>query len=169
MKQIILVSLVMILAACDSGSSRSSAPLNVAPVISAIADQAGGVNGNLVTEIAITDDRDGVSELVVSVSADNPDVVADIQVEAIAGGRRLTIVPAIDVAGSSNLTVVVTDSSGLSAEAAFNARFDFVATSFDTLLQTVVNQPLNGTPVSLNEFNVSPVETDFNNLLGVDT
>ena len=90
----------------------SGSPLNAAPTISDIADQATTV-GNTVGPIPFTinDAETSASSLVLSVASSNPTLVPSGNVAFGGSGanRTVTVTPATGVTGSSTVTVTVSD------------------------------------------------------------
>ena len=115
-----LIAISMFVAACDSGSDFTPPAANVAPTISAIADQSTVANqaSQPITFSVSDEDLENLSYLLTS---DNQAVVPD---EGLALGgngtnRSVTISPVLDTLGDAMINVRVTDTDGLMASSTF--------------------------------------------------
>lgn len=165
MRTLFISFIALLLAGCNGGSGRSSAPANSAPTISAIADLSGQVNQTLETDLTVSDDLTPANQLTIVVTASNPEVIDTVRVERTGNAQNLVITPVLDAAGSATLNVLVTDRGGLSNETVFTVSFERINTRFDSLLQSVLAQPADSVPVTINQFSIAPVEVSFNNLI----
>ena len=115
-----LVSVTMLVAACSSGSSDSPPPMNTAPGITAIADQAMSANGTS-QPIAFAVNDEQLGSLAISAMSDRQQVVPDsgLTLTGSGGSRTITATPVIDTTGDAFITIIVTDQEGLSASTSF--------------------------------------------------
>ena len=119
-RQFLIVLFALSVAACDSDSGFVLPPANQVPTISAIADQSTPANGAS-NAIAFTVNDEDTSSLAIDVSSDNQNVIPDSGI--VLGGanaqRSLQVTPVLDTTGDAFITVIVTDSQGLSASVSF--------------------------------------------------
>lgn len=109
-----------LVAACDGGSSTTAPAVNQAPTISVIADQS--ITANQASQpLNFTVADENVGNLSFSLMSDNGDVVAidGLQLGGSGTSRTLTVTPVVDTTGDAFVTIVVTDSDGMSASTSF--------------------------------------------------
>lgn len=163
------IGLVAVLAAaCDSGSAGRPDPVNEPPAIAAVPDQVTTANGAakpIVVEVA--DER--ADTLTLSASSTDQDVVADSGLSiAGAGARRIvTITPVQDATGESLVTLVVTDSVGLSASTSFLFSVRAEQKSMRQFTRSEFSQDADGDPELVNavDFDRDAEADDFADLL----
>ena len=110
----------ILVAACDGGSSTPPPAANQAPTISAITDL--NVPANQASQpISFTVADEQVGNLSFSLMSDNTDVVSNDRLELGGSGanRTLTVTPVADITGDAFVTIIITDSAGLSAGTSF--------------------------------------------------
>lgn len=169
MKKFIIIGTLLMLTACGSSDNNRTAQTNQPPTISSLGDQSATVNQLIMLSVEISDDRTALSDLDIVASADNDNIVAELLIEKTATGATLSVVPAEDSPGSSQVLVEVTDESGLSAATNFTVTFELIATDFDELVRTIFQSPANGQPVSVNELDISGSEANFDDLVETDS
>lgn len=125
MKQthLMVATLGILVAGCGGGSD--SVPVDAAPTISAIADQSTMANqpSNAI-DFSVTDEQ--LAGLSITANSDRQDVVPDDSLELGGSGtmRTLTVTPAADLLGDAFITIVVTDTAGMSAASSFLLTID---------------------------------------------
>lgn len=100
----------------------SAEPINAAPFISSIADQAVTLNaGTGPLNFIISDNESPAGALTVSGSSDNPLLVPDANIAFAGSGpsRSVNVTPASGQAGIATITLVVTDTGGKSTSTSF--------------------------------------------------
>lgn len=163
-----IVALIGLLVAGCGGSDFSPAPVNTAPIISAIADQNTTANEQSAA-IAFTVTDEQTSNLSISVSSDNQQVVPDSGL--VLGGtgatRSLTITPAIDSLGDAFITIIVTDAAGLSASLSFLLTVVPQQVSTQQFVRTTFAEAETGDPALINAlaFDQDADNDDFADLL----
>ena len=116
-RKLIIGIAAFLIAGCDGDGN---ALVNIPPTISVIADQSTPANGpSAAIAFTITDEQ--LANVSVSVSSDNQVVIPDanIALGGSGGARTLTVTPVIDTLGDAFITIIVTDSAGLSASRSF--------------------------------------------------
>jgi hypothetical protein len=110
----------MLIAACGGGSDSAPPAANTAPGISPIADQSTDANKqSQPISFNVSDER--VDDLSFDLSSDNQQVVPNdgLTLGGSDVNRTITITPVSDTLGDAFVTVIVTDSDGLSASTSF--------------------------------------------------
>lgn len=155
-------------AGCDS-SGNNQPPVNMAPTITAVADQAIEANAqSMPIGFTVMDDQ-GASNIAIAVSSSDADVVRDNGITIGGGGdsRSLSITPVIDTVGDTLITIVVTDSAGLSASTAFMLTVNLQQASFQQFFRsTFADAPIDA-PRLINaiDFDQDAAGDDFADLL----
>lgn len=159
----------LVLAGC-SGSGDGPAPVNMAPSISAIADQT--IEANVQSpsiNFTIMDDQTPETSLAVSVMSSDTDIVANdgLVVNGSDTARSLAITPVADTLGGSLITVVVTDAAGLSASTAFMLTVDPQQLSFQQFFRAAFADAPGAVPRLINaiSFDQDATADDFADLL----
>jgi len=114
----IAVMCCVLLAAC--GSDSDPAPVNMAPVATAISDQT--ISANVASApITFSVGDEDPTLLTIDVTSDNQQVIADadIALAGSSGNRSVVLTPIADQLGSATLSVAVTDPEGLSVTRSF--------------------------------------------------
>lgn len=158
-----------LLAGCSGGSSDGRVPVNQAPEITAIADQ-NTVANQTSGPIAFTVTDEQVGGLSISVTSDRQQVVPDDGLAQAGNGsaRSITVTPVGDVTGDAFITVVVTDSAGLSASASFLLTVNPEQKSMQQFARGTFAMDADGEPELINavEFSMDAEADDFADLLG---
>ena len=163
-----IATLLSLLVAGCGGSGSSPAPVNAAPTISAIADQNTTANEQSAA-IAFTVMDEQISNLSISASSDNQQVVPDS--ELVLGGsgtmRSVTITPVIDTLGDAFITIIVTDQAGLSASTSFLLTVVPQQVSLQQFVRTTFADAEDGDPALINAiaFDQDADNDDFADLL----
>ena len=158
----------LLAAGCDS-SSNSLPFANTAPTISAVADQAIEANvQSMAIDFTVTDDQPE-SDLAIQVSSSDADVVPDdgISTGGAGGSRSLSITPVIDTVGDTLITIIVTDSAGLSASTAFMLTVNPQQASYQQFFRSTFADADTDAPRLINaiEFDQDAAGDDFADLL----
>ena len=166
-----IVALIgLLVAGCGGGSdfSPAPAPVNTAPTISAIADQNTTANEQSAA-IAFTVTDEQTSNLSISVSSDNQQVVSDSGLVLGGNGttRSLTITPVIDTLGDAFITIIVSDQAGLLASTSFLLTIIPQQKSIQQFVRTEFAQVEDGEPALINAvaFEQDADNDDFADLL----
>ncbi len=163
-----IATLLSLLVAGCGGSGSSPAPGNLAPTISAIADQNTTANEQSAA-IAFTVTDEQASNLSISASSDRQQVVPDS--ELVLGGsgtmRSVTITPVIDTLGDAFITIIVTDQAGLSASTSFLLTVVPQQVSLQQFVRTTFADAEDGDPALINAiaFDQDADNDDFADLL----
>src|SRR5206468_2395193 len=114
-----------------TNSAVATVSVRTLPVISPIADQTTDENMAVAVAFSVSDADTSAESLTVLASSSDSNLVAgqNIVISGSGGNRTLTILPATNQFGSAFITIVVTDTDGLSATRSFS------------LLVTHVNHP----------------------------
>jgi len=155
------------LAACG-GSGDDPQPVNQAPTISAIADQ--GITANGASDpIAFSLGDEAVGDLTIAASSDRQNLVADdgITLAGTGSARSLTITPQADEAGDAFITIVVTDSEGLSDGTSFLLTVSPEQKSMQQFARDTFAEDADDEPALINavEFAEDAENDDFADLL----
>lgn len=157
----------LLLAGCG-GSGSDAPPVNSAPTISAIADQSITANTTS-TAINFTVSDEQASALSFAISSDNQDVVVDgdIDIGGSNTSRSLTITPIVDVLGDAFITVIVSDTAGLSASSSFLLTVDPQQASLQQFVRDLFAVQASGEPVLINAiaFDQDAGNDDFADLI----
>ena len=158
----------LLVAACGSGSDTTTPAVNQAPTISAIADQSSPANqATQPIGFAVTDEQ--TSTLSFSLMSDNVDVIASDGLQLGGGGanRTLTATPEADTVGDTFVTIIVTDSAGLSASTSFLLTIDPEQKSMQQFTRDAFDAEADGEPDFVNavEFAQDADDDDFADLL----
>jgi hypothetical protein len=165
-----LVALVGLLVAACGGTDYSAPRANVAPTISAIADQSAVANQKS-GPIAFTVSDEQTGNLSVSASSDNQQIIPDSEIELGGSGsaRTLAVTPVIDSLGDAYVTVFATDQQGLTASASFLLTIDPEQLSMQQFTRVNFAEDSSGEPELVNavEFDQDASEDDFADLLAL--
>ncbi len=158
----------ILVAACDGGSSIAPPAVNQAPTISAIPDQS--VPANQPSQpLSFTVADEEVGNLSFSLMSDNADVVptAGLQLGGSGTSRSLTVTPIVDTTGDAFVTIVVTDSGGLSAGTSFLLTIDPQQASMQQFTRDAFGTDADDEPDFVNaiEFAQDADDDDFADLL----
>ena len=161
--------LAAVFAAGCGSSNNNLPPVNVAPTIAAIADQAIEANvQSMPIDFTVSDDQP-IANLTIAVTSSDSDVVPDdgITVGGSGGSRSLIITPVIDTVGDTLITVMVTDSAGLSASTAFMLSVNPQQASFQQFFRSTFADAATDAPRPINaiEFDQDAAGDDFADLL----
>ena len=163
-----LLAASVLLAACSGGGSDDPAPVNQAPQIAAIADQTIAANGTSAA-IAFSVSDENPAALAVSVTSDRQQVVPDggIQLAGTGTDRSITVTPVVDTTGDAFITIVATDSAGLSASTSFLLAVDPEQRSMQQFARDAFAADADGEPDLINavEFAQDAEDDDFADLL----
>ncbi len=160
-------------AGCDrSGGNPTpiNAAPNAAPTISATADQSIEANvQSMAIGFTVTDDLTPASNLAITASSSDMDVVPNdgITVGGSDGSRSLSITPVVDTVGDTLITIMVTDSAGLSASTAFMLTVDPQQLSYQQYFRSTFADAPSNAPRLINaiEFVQDAAGDDFADLL----
>ena len=161
-----IVGLVgFLIAGCDGDSS---APVNNPPTISAIPDQSTIANVPS-TAIAFTVSDEQLANLSIAVSSDNQAVITDagIALGGTGAARTVTITPVTDTVGDAFITIIATDSTGLSASTSFLLTVDPQQLSILQFIRTTFAEDEADEPALINAvaFDQDADGDDFADLL----
>lgn len=163
-----LVILGLLVAGCDGGSGPAPAPTQLAPTISAIADQSISANApSNAFGFSVADEQ--VSNLTITASSDNQSIVPDsaLQLGGTGGSRTLVVTPVIDTVDDAFITIVVTDVQGLSASTSFLLTVEPEQRSLSTFVRTAFAASANDGPTLINAIQFDQdVDDDFADLTG---
>ena len=158
----------LLVAACDSGSNTTTPAVNQAPTISAITDQS--ISANQASQpigFTVTDEQ--VGSLGFSLMSDNNDVVPNhgLALGGNGASRTLTAMPVADTIGDAFVTIIVTDSAGLSASTSFLLTVDAQQKSMQQFTRDSFDAEADGEPDFVNavEFAQDADDEDFADLL----
>ena len=159
----------LLVAACGGGGSSIDPPAaNQAPTISAITDQSTSAN-QASQPIGFTVSDEQVGSLGFTLMSDNTDVVANDGLELGGSGtsRTLTVTPVVDTTGDAFVTVIVTDSAGLSASTSFLLTIVPEQKSMQQFTRGAFGEEADGAPDLVNavEFVQDADSDDFADLL----
>lgn len=161
----IFALLSLFIAGCG-GSSQ--APVNQAPTISAIADQSTTANATS-SAIAFTVTDEDTAGLSFSTSSDNQLVVPDSALVLVNNDSSgsITVTPVIDTLGDAFITIIVSDSAGLSASTSFLLTIVPQQVSLQQFVRTEFAQAEDGEPALINAvaFDQDADDDDFADLL----
>ena len=163
-----IVVLIGLLVAGCGGSGSSTAVGNVAPTISAVPDQSTVANAtSAAIGFTVTDEQ--VSSLSITASSDRQQVVPDSALELGGSGtdRTLTVTPVFDTLGDAFISIVVTDTQGLSASTSFLLTVDPLQESMQMFTRNTFAESADGDPEFINaiEFTQDADDDDFADLL----
>lgn len=147
----------VLVAACDGGSGSGSGgqfgpAVNQSPTLGSVLDQLIPSNTSTdVLAISVSDDTTAATELQLSATADNADLLdAD---SLVLGGdgesRTLVLTPKVDAIGESIVTLVLTDADGATTSTQFTLTVEQGSVSFSNFMRTVFEDPADGEPRSL--------------------
>lgn len=160
---IVLLSFAVV--GCN-GSGSTPPPVDMAPTISAIADQSTSAN---VSSAAIAFSVIGSSALTIAATSDNQAVVPDAGLNVVANGATssITVTPIVDILGDAFITIVVTDQAGMSANTSFLLSIVAQQVSVQQFVRSEFMQPEDGNPVPINAivFDQDADNDDFADLL----
>jgi len=165
-KRISVTTACFVIAACSSSSNPP--PVNVAPTISAIADQTTGANSPSapITFTIVDENPEGTS---LSVSSDRQQLVPDAGLALGGGGanRTITVTPLVDVIGDTLVTLVASDSDGLSGNTSFLLTVEPEQKSLQQFTRETFTVSADSTPELINAVNFAADadNDDFNDLL----
>lgn len=166
-KYLIVVFISMVVAACDGGSDGAP-PVNTAPTISQVPAQSTGANqASQPISFSVSDEQ--VGNLGLTAMSDNQLVVPDGGL--ILGGsdtsRTITISPVSDTLGDAFVTIIVTDTDGLSASTSFLLTITPQQKSLQQFTRTSFADSADGEPELINavEFAQDADDDDFADLL----
>ena len=169
--RITTIALISVLVgACSSGGSDAPPPppANMAPTISQIQDQSTTAN-QASAPIAFTVSDEDVGSLSFTLMSDNQPVVPDDGLVLGGSGtsRTLTVTPVVDTLGDSMLTIIVTDTGGLSASASFLLTIAAEQQSLQQFTRDTFALAADGDPELINavEFTQDAEDDDFADLL----
>ena len=172
MKNIILMSVVILLSAC-SDSKRIEPIVNAPPQISSVSDQQISANQSAAPiTINASDDVTQSSNLQVIINSSNQSLIRDedLILTGFNGAiAELTITPVTGQIGSTSISVSVTDFSGANATINFNVSVVNQRLSADMLIRNVFVNDKNAAPVSLDAIElIQDVndENQYNDLIG---
>lgn len=151
----LLAAATLVAAGCstnDNDDPAPAAPVNVAPVVSAIADQTADqdtVVGPLTFTVSDADSAADALTVVVSTNTANVIPADGIVVTGTGGTRTLTVTPFEAATGATTVAVLVRDQQGLSSTSTFRVTFNarnasFRDATFATFAKSVGDAP---TPV----------------------
>ena len=157
-----------LVAACDGGSSTAPPAANQAPTISAITDLSTPAN-QASQPISFTVADEQVGSLSFSLMSDNADVVSDDRLQLGGSGtdRTLTATPVADTTGDAFVTIIVTDSAGLSASTSFLLTVDPQQQSMQLFTRDAFGEDADDEPSLVNaiEFAQDADDDEFADLL----
>ena len=152
MKNIILLSVVILLSAC-SDSKRIEPIVNAPPQVSSVADQQISANQSAAPiTINASDDVTQSSSLQVTISSSDQSLIRDedLILSGFNGANaELTITPVTGQIGSTSISVTVTDFTGSNATISFNVSVVNQQLSADLLIRNIFGNDKNTVPVSL--------------------
>lgn len=157
----------VMLAACESDRG-GPAPVNVAPTISAVADLS--ITANRTSPaIGFTVNDERPDSLTIVATSDRQQLLPDTGLVIGGSGstRSLAATPVIDELGDALITIVVTDTAGLSASTAFLLTVDPEQKSMQQFARDAFAADANDEPALINavEFAQDAEEDDFADLL----
>ena len=159
----------LVLAACDNYSTVVPPAPNAAPTISAIADQSTSANESS-SPIAFSVSDENVAGLSYALMSDNQQVLPDSGIDLGGSGtsRSVTITPAADETGDAFVTIIITDTGGLSASSTFLVTITPQQQSMQQYSRAEFANPADGDPALINaiEFTQDADGDDFADLLG---
>lgn len=171
-KTLILLGLPLFLAAAcssndDNDGNNQGAP-NGAPAITAIPDQSISANvQSMAIQFSVIDENPG--QLSFDVLSDNPDLVPADALELTGSSNpfALTATPVIDLLGDTLITVIATDTAGLSDSSTFRLTVTPQQLSLQQFTRTTFATNPNGDAERINavEFNDDAENDDFADLL----
>ena len=153
MRHQIVVLIGLLLAGCG-GSDFSPAPANQAPTISAVPDQSTVANAtSAAIGFTVTDEQ--ASALSITASSDRAQVVPDSSLELGGSGtdRILTVTPVFDTLGDAFISIVVTDTQGLSANTSFLLTVDPLLESMQQFTRNTFAELADDDPEFVNAVN----------------
>ena len=165
---LLLAAIGVMLAACESDGGGGPAPVNAAPTVSAIADT--GITANRTSPaIGFTVDDERPDSLTIVATSDRQQLLPDagLVINGSSSARSLAATPVIDELGDALITIVVTDTAGLSASTAFLLTVDPEQKSMQQFARDAFAADANDEPALINavEFAQDADEDDFADLL----
>ena len=161
-----IAALGIVLSGCSG--SNDAEPANEAPSISPIAQQNTAANASS-APIAFTVNDEQLTLLSITATSDRQQVVPDdgLALSGIGTERTITATPIFDVTGDAFITIVATDSDGLSASTSFLLVIDPEQRSMSQFARDVFATEADDDPVLINavEFDMDADEDDFADLL----
>lgn len=157
-----------ILAACGGGSNDAPTPVNVAPVVSSIADRSITANqASAAIPFTVSDERP--DNLVVSAMSDNTELVSEsgLTLSGNKTSRNLVITPNADTTGDAFITLFATDSDGLTASTSFLLDVNAEQKSLQQFVRAAYAMSADEEPQLINavEFDQDAGDDDFSDLL----
>ncbi len=149
-----MIVLIGLLVAGCGGSDFSPAPVNQAPTISAVPNQSTVANATSVAiGFTVTDEQ--ASALSITASSDRQQVVPDSALELGGSGtdRTLTVTPVFDTLGDAFISIVVTDTLGLSANTTFLLTIDPLQESMQQFTRSTFAELADDDPEFVNAVN----------------
>lgn len=161
-----LLSLAVLLTACDNDNNRRA--VNQAPSVGDVADLSISANQESAPiSLALTDED--VNGLQLQVMSDRPNVipVEGIAIEGAGSVRSIVLSPVADTLGDAFVTVIVTDSQGLSASTSFLVTLTPEQRSMTSFTRQVFDASESDEPALINavEFLQDADDEDFSDLL----
>jgi uncharacterized protein YqjF (DUF2071 family) len=142
---------------------------NQPPSISQIPDQQALLNASVVVPFTVGDNETPATGLLVGSSAADPSLVASITLSGVGSNRVATIAPGLGLAGSSAISLWVSDgvlSNAASFRVSFATSSNPPATNTPPFMSSIANQTtLEDVPTSAIPFLIGDNETPASNLL----
>lgn len=166
-KSIFLALAAALLAACGGGSGDAP-PVNVPPVLGAIADRSIEAN-KASAPIAFTVNDENPDQLSLDATSDTPAVVGEDGLALGGNGRNrsLVVTPVADTLGEAVISIRATDTAGSSAERRFRVAIDPESRSIQQFTRSSFDADADGEPTPINavEFVDDADADDFADLL----
>ena len=163
-----LAALSALLTACSGSGSNDAGRANQAPSITQIEQQTTVANAPS-APIAFSVDDEELSALAISATSDRQQVVADhgLSLAGTGSERTITATPVDDETGDAFITIVATDTAGLSASASFLLVVDPEQRSMQQFARDAFATEADEDPVLINavEFVMDAETDDFADLL----
>ena len=154
------------LVACSDSSRRPNQPPTLAGVVNVT------VQANVASDVftvTVSDDRTGASELDLTVTSDNSELLPDAAISISGGGasREVSVTPTAGILGTAVLTLTVTDAAGLATSATATVVVDRQEVVFSEGFRSVFDDGANDAPRELNSLAIDNVaaEGDLDDLL----
>ena len=161
-----LAALSVLLSACSGSNNNEQA--NQAPSIAPIGQQTIVANAPS-APIPFTVNDEQLNDLAISATSDRQQVVPDdgLSLAGMGSERTITVTPVNDVTGDAFITIIATDTAGLSASVSFLLVVDPEQRSMQQFARDTFATDADDDPVLINaiEFEMDAEDDDFADLL----